>query len=147
MVKKSQWIWYLTNTKVRAAFFYNCRKRDLWDGSGIDKGTIIEGANGFVVAEAAVPDVSGKAVAFQPNRRCEWQGMELACMVKAGALAGQPAPREFNYIVARLSTLEAEQLAARHKLPTVQTPGGEVLANLEIARFATQGKNRLATLL
>ena len=80
MVKKTQWIWCRTNQDVRDAFLFNCRKHDLVDGLGISKGT-----NGFVAAEAAVPKVIGKTVAFRPNRRCAWQGLELRCLAKTAA--------------------------------------------------------------
>lgn len=147
MVKKTQWIWYRTNPDVEAAFLYNCRRRDLVDGHGIPKGTIVEGKNGLVVAEAAVPKVTGKIVAFSPNRRCHWQDMELSCMTNPAAPAGQPVPRVFNYIVAEAPDLETEKLSTRLGVPVMRVPGGKALMNLEIARFKNQGKNRRATLI
>src|SRR5665213_2325453 len=110
MVKKTQWIWYRTSLDVEFAFLYNCRQRDLADGTGISKGVIVEGKYGFVATEALVPKVTGKIVPFNPNRRCKWEGLELRCQAILTAPAGQPVPVKFNYIVAALPDLSAQQI-------------------------------------
>jgi hypothetical protein len=116
MGRKYKIYWYSEREDVRRAFLVHCRDRDLSDGPGISKGTIIQGAIGFAAAEKDVPGLTGRIVKFAPNRRCIWQGLELPCMAHPNAPPGT-APkskfRHFNNIVAQLATPDAVNLAKR----------------------------------
>lgn len=99
-----------------------------------------------MVAESAVPDVTGNIVPYKANRRCEWQGLELDCLADPIAPTGADVPRDFNYIVAELPREKDQQLARKLGVPVILTNDGKALANLEISRFKNQGKARRAAL-
>lgn len=142
MSKKYEVYWYSANETVRRAFLCHCRDNDLWPGEGIPIGVIVEGAIGYAWAEQRVPDLCGKRVQFQPNRRCEWCDFELRCMVHpkmpAGKLTKQQL-RPFNNLVAELSEPAAIAMANNLKLPIFASGVGRFLVNLECATFQRQG--------
>jgi hypothetical protein len=142
MAKKFSVYWYQEDDQFRRAFLYHCRDGDITIGGSIPKGAVVQGLFGFCVAEAEVVGFSGRVVPFIPNRRCEWQGLELRCQCHPGAPVSPANKKElngFNYVVADLSAPEARALAEELKLPVV-TVDGQTLANLELQVFQAQGR-------
>ena len=145
MPKKFEKYWYQKNAAVKSAFLFHCRDRDLRSGSGILKGTILQGAVGFVVAEADVPELTGNIISsFQPNRRCLWRGFELQCMADPRAPVGnhdKKVLRPYNYIVAEVIEEDAVSEANKLGVPIIIHGSGKQLLNLECSTFEAQGKN------
>lgn len=142
MAKNFSTYWYREDEQFRRAFLYNCRDADITIGGSISKGAIVPGLVGFCIAETDVMGFSGKTVPFTPNRRCEWQGLELRCQCHPGAPVAPANKKElsgFNYVVADLSVPEARALAEELKLPVI-TADGRTLANLELQVFQAQGR-------
>jgi len=144
MPKKHAIYWYRTQPSVKKAFLYNCRDRDLRDGDGITPGSIVQGVGGFVVAECAVPNLTGNLISnFRPNRRCEWMGFTLQCMAHPEAPTGAATKqqlRPYNYIVAAVPDAAAMNHASTVGIPIESHPDGKELINLEIGSFEAQGK-------
>lgn len=145
MAHKSHIFWYGESSLARNAFLFNCRDADLIPSPGnrISKGSIVTGSYGFVAAEELVPGFEGTIQQFRPNRRCSWQGFELACMTHPDTPPGKSRKaelRHFNYIVAELPNQQAISVAQCLKLPIVADSEGRKLVNLEIACFERQGK-------
>lgn len=152
MPSKFAIFWYRKSPFAKNAFLYNCRDDDLapQPGSRIERGEIVFGAVGLVVAEQIVPGLIGKVIRFHSNRRCEWQGCELPCMVHPNVTAGLTAKTElrgFNYAVAELTNIDAVALATNLKLPVIQDVKGRKLINVELASFQSIGKHRRAKLI
>ena len=151
MAKKHEVYWYQTHPAVAAAFLYHCRDRDLRDGSGIPQNSIVQGAEGFVVAESDVPGLTGSIISeFRPNRQCEWNGFTLRCMAHpqtpTGAATKQQL-RPYNYIVAELTDPTAISQASSLRVPVITRADGSRLVNLEISVFQRNKGPRRATLL
>lgn len=142
MARKYSIYWYQKEQRIRDAFLYNCRDNDLQKIQPILKGCIIQGAIGFAVAECDVVGFTASIVPkFKSNRRCDWMGFTLSCMVHPQTPNG-PLPksrlRDFNSIVAEL-TKDAEKVAKGKGVPVVRHKDGLKLVNLEIATFERQG--------
>jgi hypothetical protein len=136
--------WYQVSALVKNAFLCNCRDDDLQERSGsrIEKGQIVVGAVGFVAAEQIVPGFSGNLASFRANRRCEWQGFTLPCMVHPNAppnAVPREAFRHFNYAVAEVPKSGAVNIATNLGLPVLQDSEGRNLINVEISSFQRQG--------
>lgn len=143
MAKKHEVYWYKTNPAVAAAFLCHCRDRDLRAGPGIPAGSIVQGIEGFAIAEADVPGLTGSVItAFRPNRQCEWAGFTLRCMahpqIPEGATKKQQL-RDYNYILGELTDPAAINQAKLLGVPVVQHSDGSHLINLEISVFQRQG--------
>lgn len=67
MARKHEIYWHRERREVAAAFLHHCRDRDLSDGTGIPRGSIIHGAIGFAVAEADVPNLPVPRRNFTPT--------------------------------------------------------------------------------
>jgi hypothetical protein len=142
MAKRFSTYWYQEDDQFRSAFLFNCRDADITEGGTIPKGAVVQGAVGYCVAEAPVAGYSGDIVAFKPNRRCVWRGIELRCLCHPMAPASAKTKKElrgFNYVVADLSAPEARSLAEELQLPVVVADGLH-LANLELDVFQGQGR-------
>lgn len=150
MAKKFSIYWYKEGPEFTQAFLYNLRDNDVQEGGRIAKGAIVQGAVGFVAAESEVFGWTGKTVAFNANRRCQWHDFELPCMASAELPAGRvPAGqlRDANYAVAAITSDAVKALADNLKIPAVKTPEGVWVINVELARFDRQGPGRRATLM
>ena len=150
MAKKFKTYWYQEGAEFKQAFLYNLRDSDVQEGGRIARGMIIQGTVGFVAAESEVFGWTGKAVAFQANRRCEWHGFELPCMASPNIPANKPSAaqlRDANYAVAAITSDDIKALADQLKVPTVKTSKGVWVINVELARFERQGAVRRATLI
>jgi hypothetical protein len=150
MPKKYSTYWYQEGPEFKQAFLYNLRDNDVQSGGMIEQGAIVLGAVGLVAAESTVVGRTGKILPFSANRRCEWQGFELPCMTLPTLPAGKvPASslRDGNYAVAAITSDEVKAKADSLKVPSVRTPQGVWVINVELARFNGQGSGRRATLI
>lgn len=154
MPKKYSHYWYRTHPEVAKAFLYNCRDRDLCEGSGLPAGNIVQGSLGYVITESAVPNLAigptGSIISdFLPTHRCEWMEFTLPCMTTAPAATSKKELRQFNYIIAELVEIPAVEKAKSLNVPRIPNLRGKHLVNLEIATFQRQGwkSPRRATLL
>lgn len=142
MAKKFEIYWYRKNPSVAKAFLYHCRDRDLRPGSGIPRGTLIQGVGGFAVAESDVPGLTGDSIStFLPNRKCEWMGFTLLCMADPKAPIGKTTKKElrpYNNVIAALTEPAAVEATALN-IPVVTHADGTKLINLEISVFDAQG--------
>jgi hypothetical protein len=142
MARKHAIYWYEEEPAVAAAFLFNCHDDDLRRGGRILAGSIVRGTGGPVASEKEVFGLSGTLLAFQPTRRCEWQGHELRCMVHAqmpSSAKTKAQLRPYNYVVAELETEEQACTARNIGVPVVTTPEGRRLVNLECSTFEKQG--------
>ena len=149
MPKKFSTYWYQEGPEFKQAFLYNLRDNDVQVGGKIAEGAIVQGAVGLVAAQCEVFGWTGKTVAFNANRRCEWQGFELPCMASAALPAVKATAvqlHDSNYAVAAITSDEVKALADNLKVPAVKTPEGVWVINVELARFERQGRSRRATL-
>jgi hypothetical protein len=150
MARKHSIYWYDEGPEFKQAFLYNLRDDDVQEGGRIPKGAITNGAAGLVAAEAEVFGWTAKTMAFNPNRRCEWNGFELPCMTLPNVPAGRvpsAALRDSNHAVAAITSDAVKAMADSVNLPTIKTPEGVWVINVELARFERQGPERRATLI
>lgn len=146
MAAKFKTYWYQESVFAKNAFLFNCRDLDLErkTGTRVERGEIVVGAAGLVCAEQIVPGLAANVVAFQPSRRCEWQGLELACMVHPNVPVDAKTKaelRDFNYAVAELASEAAVKLAMSLSIPVMPFPDGRKLINVELAAFERQGQS------
>ena len=136
------------------AFLFNTRNGDLahLPGTKLKEGTIVEGEQGFVVAEHRV--LGWKAATecrWNPNREVEWRDKVIRCMAHMKAPRAYTPSRMlqkmgFNYVVAGTDDLDWVKDEVQTGFPFVQMAPSFYLFNLEIGRFATQDRRRRANL-
>lgn len=144
MAKNFETYWYQESPFIRNAFLCHCRDGDVQRRSGakIEQGAIIPGAVGVAAAEQVVPGFTANPVAFNPTRRCDWQGIELQCMVHPEVPAGAKTKKElrhFNNAVAELPDDAAARLASSVGVPVVTLHDGRRVINIELSSFQRQG--------
>jgi hypothetical protein len=150
MPKKFEIYWYNEAPELKPAFLFNLRDNDIQKGGKIVVGEIIEGAVGYVAAQETVMFWTGRVVPFSPNRRCEWQGFELRCMVHPNTPTGKvPAAklRDFNYAVAEVPNDKVAEKATSVGIPVVRTSQSKRVINVELSQFERQKAERRANLL
>lgn len=114
-------------------------------------GDVVLGVKGFVVAENSIFGIRPRTISkFRANRRCEWKGMELPCMVHPrtpGSAMSSGALKPFNYVIAELPDEEVMRKALGYGVPVVVTGNRRFLCNLEVTRFKPQTVDRRARLI
>lgn len=150
MAKKYTTYWYQEGPEFKQAFLYNLRDNDVQKGGSIEQGEIVQGAEGLIAAETTVFGWTGRILPFKPNRRCEWQGLELPCMtqpVTPGASVAAIRLGVFNYAVVPVTSEAVKAAADSLKMPCVRNSQGAWVFNVELTRFSGQDSRRRAKLI